>query len=215
MVQWLGLSPLMQAAQIWFQGETFFYVTFFANSCWFWSHDSILLTKFHLSSLKSKKVGENVHCLLPLGSLCTLCALPVRPLCTPRAPPVQPLRTPLFDHCVRGLFEIDSEYWSTGSRDTDPPRARDTDPQNQKWVWDTDPRIFLGPFCRGHWFFQRAGREGSDQVFFLPRVPNFKSDHSGWLRHPSFYTPFTQNHEITVKDLTIVTGRKPMGWKWL
>ena len=121
----------------------------------FWSHDSILLTKFHLSSLKSKKVGGNGHCMLPVRSLCALCALPVRSLCAPSAPPVQPLCNPLrnplfwplFDHCVIGISEIDLGYWSTGSRDTDP--------QNQEWVWDTDPRPFFGHFAKVTFFFSR------------------------------------------------------------
>ena len=37
-------------------------------------------------------------------------------------------------------------------------------------------------------------------------MPKFKSDQTGWLHHLSFYTPFTQAREITVKDRTIVTG---------
>ena len=156
-------------------------------------------------------------------SLCALCALPLRPLCNPCATPVQPLCNPLriplfwppFDHFVRGLFEIDLGYWSTG--------YRDTDPQNQKWVWDTDPqdtgilihkiKNVFGILIHGSFwailqrslFFQRAGREGSDQNFFLPRVPKFKLDQTGWLHGLSSYTTFTQAWEITVKDRTIVT----------
>ena len=42
----------------------------------------------------------------------------------------------LFDSC----FDVKSSEY------------RDTDPQNQKWVWDTDPRLFLGHFAKVAFF---------------------------------------------------------------
>ena len=158
---------------------------------------------------KAKKLGE-------MGTACSLwapCALSVHSLCAPCAPHVQPLCNPLrippFDHCLTTVSEAFLKLiW-------------DTDPQDPgilihriQGYWSTESKMSLGywstalfwSFWKVHWFFQRAGREGSDQNFFLPRVSKFKLDQTGWLHNPSFYTPFTQPQEITVKHRTIVTG---------
>ena len=139
---------------------------------------------------------------LLIALLCS--ALPVRPLlCNPR-------RNPLFwPLCHLGLFEIDLGYWSSKLK-----MSLGYWSSKRKRYWSSKWKMSLGywsspsfwPFCKVHWFFQRAGREGSDQKFFLPRVPKFKLDQTGWLHNLSFYTPFTQPQEITVKDLTIVAG---------
>ena len=139
---------------------------------------------------------------LLIALLCS--ALPVRPLlCNPR-------RNPLFwPLCHLGLFEIDLGYWSSKLK-----MSLGYWSSKRKRYWSSKWKMSLGywssalfgPFCRGHWFFQQAGREGSDQNIFLPRVPKFKLDQTGWLHNPSFYTLFTQPHEITVKHRTIVAG---------
>ena len=134
---------------------------------------------------KAKKLGKTCTVRLPVRPLWTLLcallcrALPVSPLLS------NPMRNPLFWPLFHlGLFEIDLGYWSSKLK------------------------ISLGYWSSaffGH-FFQQARREGSDQNFFLPRVPKFKLDQTGWPHDLSFYTPFTQAREITVKDHTIVTG---------
>ena len=113
---------------------------------------------------KAKKLGKmGTAC-----SLCAPCALPVRSLCAPCATPVQPSENPtvwtLFDHFVRGLFEIDLGYWSTG--------YRDTDPQNQKWVWDTDPRLFFGHFAKVAFFFSGPAGRVPIKIFFCRGCQN-------------------------------------------
>ena len=111
----------------------------FVNDCVppkIWNDSEVMIPfcspNFISLAWKAKKLGK----MGTVCSLCALCALPLRSLCAPCATPVQPSENPtvwtLFDHFVRGLFEIDLGYWSTG--------YRDTDPQNQKWVWDTDPQ---------------------------------------------------------------------------
>ena len=166
-----------------------------------------------------------MHCVLLVHPLCAPCATSVQPLCNS-------LRNPLFWPLRNlGPFEIDLGYCST--------RSKDTAPQNQKILlltqrkswWDTAPQVqkILLHTLRRRWkillhcffwvilprslFFQRADREGSDQKFFLPRVPKFKSVQTGWLHDLSFYPPFTQVQEITVKDRTIVTGHPVEGKK--
>ena len=151
---------------------------------------------------KAKKLGKmGTAC-----SLCALCALALRPLCNPCATLLQPLCNPLriptvlttvwplcqgpFWNWFGILIHRIQGYWSTKSKMC-------------LGYWST---ALFGPFCKGRFFFQRAGREGFDQNFFLPRVPKFKLDQTGWLHGLSFYTTFTQAREITVKDLTIVTG---------
>ena len=136
------------------------------NLKWFWSHDSILLTKFHLSSLKSKKVGGNGHCMLPVRSLCAPCAPPLHPLCNPCATlweshcltTVWPLCQGPFLNWFGILIHRIQGYWSTGSRDTDP--------QNQKWVWDTDPRPFFGHFAKVTFFFSGPVGRVPIKIFF-------------------------------------------------
>ena len=130
--------------------------------------------------------------------------LPVRSLLC------NPMRNPLFwplSHL--GLFEIDLGYWSSklkmrlGYWSSKRKRYWSSKSKMSLGYWSS---AFFGPFCKGRFFFQRAGREGSDQNFFLPRVPKFKLDQTDWLHDLSFYPPFTQVQEITVKDRTIVTG---------
>ena len=134
--------------------------------------------------------------------LCRL--LPVRPLLC------NPMRNPLFWQLFHlGLFEIDLGYWSSKLK-----MSLGYWSSKRKRYWSSKSKMslgywssaFFGPFCKGRFFFQRAGREGSDQKFFLPRVPKFKLDQTGWPHDLSFYTTFTQAREITVKDRTIVTG---------
>ena len=82
-----------------------------------------LLTKFHLSSLKSKNVGKK-------HALCAPCAPTVRPLCTPCATLVQfPKKSTVWPLRNLGPFEIDLGYCST--------RSKDTAPQNQKILLHT------------------------------------------------------------------------------
>ena len=174
----------------------------------------ILKSAHQISSLYLEKQKSWEKCA-PCGSLCSLCgplwallsallcsALPVHPLlCNPN-----PLFWPL---CHLGLFEIDLGYWSSKSK-----MSLGYWSSKRKRYWSSKWKMSLGywslpsfwPFCKVHWFFQRAGREGFDQNFFLPRVPKFKLDQTGGLHYLSFYTPFTQPHKITIKDLTIVTG---------
>ena len=163
--------------------------------------------QFHRSSLKSKKVGKK---MCTVRSPCTPCALHVCPivLCTPCAPPwCNPMRDPPFDHRLTAVllrpfwnwFGIlilqEKRYWSSKSKmSLGYWSSKSKRYWSSKWkmslgYWSS---AFFGPFCRGLPFFQQAGREGSDQKIFLPRVPNFKSDHSGWLRCIIFYTQFTQ-----------------------
>ena len=115
------------------------------------------------------------------------------------------MRNPLFWPLFHlGLFEIDLGYWSSKLK-----MSLGYWSSKRKRYWSSKWKMSLGywssaffwPFCQGRFFFQRAGREGSDQNFFLPRVPKFKSVQTGWPHHLSFYTPFTQAQEITVKDL--------------
>ena len=146
--------------------------------------------------------------MLPVRSLCARLAPPVQPLCNPFATPVQPSENPTvlttvwplcqgpFWNWFGILIHRIQGYWSTKSKMC-------------LGYWST---ALFGPFCKGRFFFQRAGREGSDQNFFLPRVPKFKLDQTGWLHDLSFYTTFTQAREITVKDLTIVTGHPVMAF---
>jgi hypothetical protein len=63
----------------------------------------------------------------------------------------------------------------------------------------------LGGFSKWRFFFSRLVGRVPIKIFFS-RVPNFKLDYSGWLRSTNFYPPLTQVQEITVIDLTIVTG---------
>ena len=130
---------------------------------------------------KAKKLGKmGTAC-----SLCALCALALRPLCNPCATPVQPLCNPLriptvlttvwplcqgpfwnwfgiLIHRIQGYWSTKSKmslgYWSTG--------YRDTDPQNQKCVWDTDPRLFLGHFAKVAFFFRGPVGRVPIKIFF-------------------------------------------------
>ena len=142
--------------------------SFFANVRWFWSHDSILLTKFHLSSLKSKKVWKK-------HALCAPCAPTVRPLCTPCATLVQfPKKSTVWPLRNLGPFEIDLGYCSTRSKDTAPQNqkillhtqrkrwwdtapqvSKDTAPHFKKKVKDTAPPPFLGGFSKWRKIFSR------------------------------------------------------------
>ena len=118
-----------------------------------------LLIKFHLSSLKSKKVGKK-------HALCAPCAPTVRPLCTPCATLVQfPKKSTVWPLRNLGPFEIDLGYCSTRSKDTAPQNqkillhtqrkswwdtapqvSKDTAPHFKKKVKDTAPPPFLGDF---------------------------------------------------------------------
>ena len=162
---------------------------------------------------KAKKLGKmGTAC-----SLCALCALPLRPLCNPCATLWE---SHCFDHRLTTLSGAFLKLiWDTDPQDTGILIHKIKNEfgiliHRIQGYWSTKSKMCLGywstalfgPFCKGRFFFQRAGREGSDQNFFLPRVPKFKSDQTGWLHHHSFYPPFTQVQEITVKDRTIVTG---------
>ena len=123
-----------------------------------------------------------------LGKTCT-----VRPLCAPCAPTVQPLcnslRNLLFDHCLTTVWP--RPFWNWFGILLHKVQGillhkikRYCSTHKEKADGILLHHIFR-PFCRGHLFFQQAAREGSDQKNFLPMVPNFKSDHSGWLRYPT------------------------------
>jgi len=125
---------------------------------WFWN----LLTKFHLSSLKSKKIGKNVHSAAPCAPtvrplwalfcalLCRL--LPVRPLLC------NPMRNPLFWQLFHlGLFEIDLGYWSSKLK-----MSLGYWSSKRKRYWSSKSKMslgywssaFFGPFCKGRFFFR-------------------------------------------------------------
>ena len=174
----------------------------------------ILKSAHQISSLYLEKQKSWGKCAL-CGSLWVHCAPRVGSLecpfvlCAPCAPPfVQPQPTVLTTVSPRPFWNY-LGYWSSklkmslGYWSSKRKRYWSSKWKMRLGYWSS---AFFGPFCKVHWFFQRAGREGSDQNFFLPRVPKFKSVQTGWLHHLSFYTPFTQVQEITVKDLTIVTG---------
>ena len=109
--------------------------SFFTNFRWFWSHDSIPLTKFHLSSLKSKKVWKK-------HALCAPCAPTVRPLCTPCATLVQfPKKSTVWPLRNLGPFEIDLGYCSTRSKDTAPQNQKILLHTQRKSWWDTAPQL--------------------------------------------------------------------------
>ena len=169
-----------------------------------------LLIKFHLSSLKSKKVGKNVHCAAPCAPTVDSLVCPFVP-CAPCEPPFeQPYEKPTVLTTVSSrsfwnwfgilILQIKNEF---GILILQKKKILILQIKNKFGI------LILGFFwaiLQRSLFFQRAGREGSDQNFFLPRVPKFKLDQTGWPHDLSFYTPFTQAWEITVKDRTIVTG---------
>ena len=162
---------------------------------------------------KAKKLGKTCTVGLPVCPLCAPCVLSCVPFCAvrPQCAPfcATPWETHCFDHCVTCSFWNYLGYWSSKSK-----MSLGYWSSKRKRYWSSKWKMslgywssaFFGPFCKVHWFFQRAGREGSDQNFFLPRVPKFKLDQTGWLHHLSFYTPFTQPQEIAVKHRTIVAG---------
>ena len=124
-------------------------------------------TKFHFSSLKSKKSWGK---MCTVGFLCALCA----PLCNPCA-------THSETCCLTTVLLIYLKLlWDTAphdQNDTAPPDSKDTAPHSKKMLKGYCSTIFFWHFCRALPFFQQARRQGSDQNFFLPRVPKFKLDH--------------------------------------